>query len=88
MMVIRPIATTSKPCEILKYARIGQEIRKMFNVMDVEVVCLAIVARVGWCGKNTNTLKTLGIEITGFSSHLCRLPPKGTINMVRLFIDG
>lgn len=32
-----------------KYAHIGQEIRKMFNVMDVEVLGLAIGARRGWC---------------------------------------
>lgn len=73
--------------EACKYAHIGQEIRKMFNVMDVEVLRLSIGARGGWCEQNTKTLKKVGIEDKGFSSHLCRLARKGTINMARLFMD-
>lgn len=78
-------ANLTKYC---KYAHIGQEIRKMFNVTDVEVLGLAIGARGGWCEQNTKTLKTVGIEDKGFMSHLCRLALKGTMNMARLFMDG
>lgn len=78
-------ANLAKQC---KYAHLGQEIRRMFNVFQVDVLGLAIGARGGWCEQNTKTLKTLGIEDKGFSSHLCRLALKGTMNMARLFMDG
>lgn len=45
--------------EACKYAHIGQEIRKMFNVMDVEVLGNAIGARWCWCEQNTKTLMKL-----------------------------
>ena len=70
-----------------KYSPLVNKICEMYRVTEVEVRGLAIGARGGWCQQNTATLKELGIEDRGFSSQLCRLVLKGTINLVRLFMD-
>ena len=77
-------ANRAKP---IKYSPLVEKICDMYKVTEVEVRGLAIGARGGWCQQNTATLQELGIEDRGFSSHLCRLALKGTINLVRLLMD-
>ena len=73
--------------KMIKYSPLVNKICEMYGVSDVEVRGLAIGARGGWCQQNTATLQELGIEDRGFSSHLCRLALKGTINRVQVFMD-
>jgi hypothetical protein len=58
-----------------------------YNIGSIEFFGLAVGARGGWCVQNTSTLKRLGIESKGLREHLCRLAFKGTINLLRLFMD-
>lgn len=73
--------------KMVKYSPLVEKVCELYGVSDVEVRGLAIGARGGWCQQNTTTLQELGIEDKGFRSHLCRLALKGTINLVRLFMD-
>jgi hypothetical protein len=77
-------ANHNKNC---KYEHLKEIILDKYNVGSIEVCGLAVGARGGWCEQNTTTLKKLGIESKGFREHICRLAFKGTINLIRLFMD-
>ena len=74
--------------KVKKYETIEEQVKEKFGVGKVQFAGLAIGARGGWCDQNTTTLERLGITQKGFRSHLCRLALKGTMNMLRLFMDG
>lgn len=73
--------------KVRKYFPLVETIKEKYSVDDVIVRGFAIGARGGWVPKNTNTLHSMGICDPGFEQHLCRLALKGTINLVRLFMD-
>jgi hypothetical protein len=71
-----------------KYEHLTEIISEKYETVSTEIFGLAVGARGGWCEQNDSTLNQVGIESSRFRSHLCRLALRGTINMLRLFMDG
>ncbi len=70
-----------------KYAHLAEKIKHTYKVQTVDIRGMAVGARGGWISQNSDTLKLLGIKDRGLEAHLCRLALKGTVNLVRLFMD-
>jgi hypothetical protein len=61
---------------------------EQYNVRQVEVKGLAIGILGGWCDQNTCTLEALGIHDQRFRAFLCNTALRGTINLMRIIMDG